>query len=301
MEQVQKRLMQILDRAAEGDRASALCDRVITAMVLANLAAVVAESVESINAAHHDALRAFEIFSVAFFTLEFAARLWSSAARFGPGQASRGRRAYLFSFHGIVDLLVILPFYLQFLLPGLDLRILRALRLIRLLKISHYSTALEDLLEAFRAERRSLGATMYLLAIALTLSSTLMYFAESEAQPDKFASIPAAMYWSLITLTTVGYGDVSPVTALGRLISVLTALVGVTTVALLTGIMASGFAEQLSRRRVSYEAELRRAYADGRIDAKEAAMLEQLQERFDLSDDQVAEMRARVERERKAR
>lgn len=295
----QRRIMQILDRAEEGDRASIICDAVIAGMVLANVAVILAQSVATLDAVHGPVFDAFETFSVAFFTIEYALRIWAAGARFGPGRAARGRRTYLFSFYGIVDLLAIAPYYLQVLVPGLDLRILRAVRLVRLLKLSHYSSAIEDLAEAIRTERRALGATLYLLAIALTLSSTMMYFAESDAQPEKFSSIPAAMYWSLITLTTVGYGDVTPVTVAGKAISVLTALLGVSTVALLTGIVASGFAEQLSRRRVIFETQLRRAYADGHIDAGEAEALARLQERFDLSDDQVAEMRTRVERERK--
>ena len=293
----QLRTMQILNPAETGDRASAICDAIVTAMVLANIAVITAESVAELDADYHGFFTGFEVFSVTFFTAEFLLRLWAAGARFGPGRAWDGRKNYLFGFYGIVDFLAIAPFYLQVLMPGLDLRILRAVRLIRLLKISHYSSALEDLFEAIKAERRAFGATLYLLAIALTLSSTLMYFAENEAQPEKFASIPLAMYWSAITLTTVGYGDVSPVTVLGKAISVFTAFMGVSTVAMLTGIIASSFADQLSRRRVIFESQLRRAYEDGEIDAREAEALDRLKERFDLSDEQVEQMRIKVERE----
>ena len=295
MNNLQRRTMEILDKGEDGDRASIWSDRVITLMVVLNVIAVVLETVDWFEAMGHDVFLNFERFSVAFFSLEFALRLWSAGARFGAGQAWQGRRAYLLSFGGIVDIVAILPFYLQFLFPGLDLRVLRILRLVRLLKLSHYSTAIEDLVEAVRAERRAFGATLYLLSIALTLTSALMFYAEGEAQPEKFASIPQAMYWSAITLTTVGYGDVSPVTPIGRVISVFTAFLGVSTVAMLTGIVASSFANQVARRRVAYEAELREALKDGQISRQEEAELARLREQFDFTDRQIADMRAEVE------
>jgi voltage-gated potassium channel len=124
-----------------------------------------------------------------------------------------------------------------------------------------------------------------------------MYYAEGAAQPEKLASIPHAMYWSAITLTTVGYGDVSPVTPIGQVISVFTALLGVSTVAMLTGIVASSFANQVARRRVVYEAELREALKDGRISKAEEVELARLSERFDFTEQQLADMRAEVEEE----
>ena len=295
MSKLQRRTMEILEMGGDGDRASLWCERVITLMVVLNVIAVVLETVPALEAGARDVFLHFERFSIAFFTVEYLLRLWSAGARFGAGRAWQGRRAYLLSFGGIIDIASILPFYLQFLFPGLDLRVLRILRLVRLLKLSHYSTAIEDLVEAVRAERRAFGATLYLLAIALTLTSALMFYAEGEVQPEKFASIPHAMYWSAITLTTVGYGDVSPVTPIGRVISVLTAFLGVSTVAMLTGIVASSFATQVARRRVAYEAELREALKDGRLSRLEEAELERLRERFGFTDQQIADMRAKVE------
>ena len=294
---LQRRVMEILDKGEDGDRVSLWCDRVITVMVILNVIAVVLETVPWLEHLEHTLFVRFEIFSIAFFSIEFLLRLWSSGARFGAGRAWEGRKAYLLSFSGIVDLVSILPFYLQMLFPGLDLRVLRILRLVRLLKLSHYSSAIEDLVEAVRAERRAFGATLYLLSIALTLTSALMYYAEGAAQPEKLASIPHAMYWSAITLTTVGYGDVSPVTPIGQVISVFTALLGVSTVAMLTGIVASSFANQVARRRVVYEAELREALKDGHISKAEEVELARLSERFDFTEQQLADMRAEVEEE----
>jgi voltage-gated potassium channel len=199
-----------------------------------------------------------------------------------------------------VDFLATAPFYLQWLFPGLDMRVLRTLRLIRVLKLSHYSSAIEDLFSAIRSEARAFYATLYILLIAILLSSSLMYFAETEHQPEKFASIPDAMYWAIITLTTVGYGDVSPVTWIGKIISVITAFLGVCTVAMLTGIVASAFSNQLARRKVIFETELREAMADGELSEQEQRQLESLKLEFNLSDDQVQALMAKVGRERKS-
>jgi voltage-gated potassium channel len=182
------------------------------------------------------------------------------------------------------DLAAIAPFYLQVLLPGLDLRVLRIVRLVRVFKLSHYSSAIEDLIHAIEGEKRSFIAALYLLLIVLLLFGSLMYFAEHSAQPDKFGSIPQSLYWAAITLTTVGYGDVSPMTWVGQVIAVMTAFMGVCTVALLTGIVANAFANQLARRSAIFEAELRQALKDGELHEDEIARLEQMKKAFNLSD-----------------
>ena len=151
--------------------------------------------------------------------------------------------------------------------------------------MSHYSPALEDFFSAIYHERRSFFAALYLMAIALFLSSSLMYIAEFDAQPGKFSSIPQTMWWSLITLTTVGYGDVSPVTPLGKIIGAFTALMGICTVALLTGIVASAFSNQISRRRAIFEAEISSALSDGVLTDSELSHIDSLRKEFKISDD----------------
>ena len=290
------RVFQILD----GDPASAspgarIINLIITIAILLSVMVVIIESYQPLYEAEKEFFIVFERVIIAFFTLEFLLRLWARGAAYAAenGGAWRGCVSYLTSFHGIVDLLSIAPFYLQFMFPGADLRILRLLRLLRLLKVSRYNSALEDLMRAIMDERRSFVATLYILTIALTLSSALMYYVESSVQPDKLASIPHAMYWSIITLTTVGYGDISPVTPVGKVISSITALLGVSTVAMLTGIVASSFSNQLARRRRIFEKQLEEAYNDGILTAQENAMLEELKVRFGLSDEEVESMKQR--------
>lgn len=297
MSSLRKQVHLILD----GDPATASpISRVINAiviwMIVASVLVILVESYQPIYEAQKDFFIIFERISIGFFTLEFLVRLWASGAAYDKdaGGARRGRFKYLTSFQGLVDLLAILPFYLQSLFPGIDLRILRLFRLLRLLKLSRYNSALEDLIRAILDERRAFVATLYILCVVIVLSSALMYYAEGAAQPEKLASIPHAMYWSLVTLTTVGYGDISPVTPIGKFISSVTALLGVSTVAMFAGIISSSFSNRVARRRMIFEEELAHAYQDGILTEEEDALLKELIDRFDLSDEEVSEMKKRV-------
>ena len=282
-----KRVLQILSRSSGSDRASRICDRFLSTMILLNLLAVSLESVDSLSAAYGTAFFAFEMFSVAIFGGEYALRIWSAAANEASKHRSPTKRRleYIFSFTGLIDLVAILPSLLPLLLGEVDLRWLRVLRLVRLLKISHYSSALEDLIAAIRSEKSAFGAAMYLFFIALFASSSLMYVVEHQAQPENFSSIPTTMWWSLITLTTVGYGDVSPVTPVGKIVGAMTAMMGVCVVALLTGIVATAFSNQISRRQDIFEAEIVAALSDGVITQDEMDKIASMQKELGMSDE----------------
>lgn len=286
----QRRVMEVLNKGGDQDATSRACDIFLSALILLNLAAVCLESVESINREYNSALAAFEWFSVSIFLTEYLLRIWSIAAdNRNPAKTPLGRRArYIFSFTGLIDLAAILPSILPLIMGGVDLRWLRVLRLVRLLKISHYSSALEDLFSAVYEERRSFAAALYLMAIALFLSSSMMYLAEYEVQPEHFRSIPQTMWWSLITLTTVGYGDVFPITPIGKVIGAFTALMGVCTVALLTGIVASAFSNQMARREAIFEAEINAAMSDGIVTLDEKQHIEELRERFNIPEEHAS-------------
>ena len=183
----------------------------------------------------------------------------------------------------MVDLMAISPIILTFVFPNVDLVIVRILRLMRFVKITQYNNALQDLFEAVYHERRSFFSAAYIFVLALLLSASLAYFAENEAQPEKFSSIPEAMWWSIITLTTVGYGDVSPVTAMGKVVGAVTALLGVCSVALLTGIVANAFSAQLARKRAVFENAILRALQDGVISSSERDYLHKIRDEFNLT------------------
>ena len=282
---IQKRTSQLLSKGNVADKPSQYVDMILFILIVLNIAAVCLESVKHIGNEYKVAFNAFEFFSVVIFSIEYVLRVWSAPARNDLGNSTNiiKRMKYIFSFTGLIDFLAIIHSILPYFFGGLDLRWLRVLRLLRLLKISNYSSALEDFFSAIKADWRSFSAALYLMVIALFLSSALMYIAEHDSQPEKFSSIPETMWWGLITLTTVGYGDVSPVTPLGKIIGAFTAIMGVCTVALLTGIVASAFANQRAQKAAILEAEISQALSDGVISDDEAQKIEKLRKELNLS------------------
>ena len=182
----QQRVFEIIEKGQPEDRASRYCDLFLFSLIVLNLAAVCLETIDTLYTQYHLVFTTIEIVSVTIFSLEYVLRIWSrAAAPDGKHKSAFSKRmAYIFSFTGIIDLLAILPSIIPLLLGGVDLRWLRILRLMRLLKFSHYSSALEDLISAVRHESRSFVATLYLLVLALLISSSMIYVAEQAVQPE---------------------------------------------------------------------------------------------------------------------
>jgi voltage-gated potassium channel len=233
-----------------GDEDSKYFDPFIMGLILLNVAAVVLETVDSIYTPYAPLFHIFDVFSVAVFTVEYLLRVWSCTEdpRFkGPVQ---GRLRFLVTPLALVDLMAVLPFYLPFIIP--DLRFMRSMRLFRLfrvLKLARYSESLQTFVDVLRLKKEELLLMFFAIMILLVISSSLMYEAEHVAQPKAFASIPAAMWWGIVTLATVGYGDVYPITTWGKLIGSIVVLLGIGLFALPTGVLASGFAEVLAKRK----------------------------------------------------
>ena len=303
MSDLRYRVYQLLEKAEDGDRASRLVDIGLFILVSVNVLAVSLETVDSLQRAYADIFWWIEVVSVFLFTLEYGLRFWSVAASANErGMSSlKARLSYVFSPTGIIDLVAILPSLLPLLFGSIDLRWLRILRLARLFKFSHYTSALEDLISSVRRERQSFVATIYLLFLALMVSSTLIYVFEHELQPENFGSIPESMWWSFVTLTTVGYGDVVPITAAGRAIAALTALMGVCVVALLTGIVATGFSKQMAMKQSELEDEVEQAMADGYISTDEQARIDRLTRHLHLSTEEEQLLLARLKAKHAAR
>ena len=294
---MQQLVMQTLDGSAKS-RASKYVEWIITFVVLTNCTAVVLDSVPDIHASYKDFFHEFEFWSVMFFSAEYLLRAWSYGARYTKenGGAWRGRKEYMFSFFGLIDFFATAPFYIHFLFPYLDLRVLRVLRLLRILKLSNYNTALQDLFVAVKSERKAFGSALFLLVIATIVSASLMYFAEGHEQPEHFASIPAAIYWAIITITS-GYGNVEPVTRAGEFIALITGFLGVCMAAIMTGIVASAFSNQMSRKKAAFAAQIRQVLADGAVSAAESDVLLRMQRQFRLSDAVVMQMMADARKE----
>lgn len=244
-----RRVFEIVEEAAPGDRASYIFDWCLITLISLNIAAVILETVPSIHDAYAAEFHWFEVVSVAIFTIEYVLRMWvapehPSLKRLGPLKA---RLRYAVSFSALIDLAAVLPFYLAAIL-GIDLRVLRVLRLLRFLKLMRYSSALMTMQRVIIDERRALLASLLIMLGLLIVASTAMYYAERHIQPEVFGSIPAAMWWGLATLTTVGYGDIVPVTLIGKMIGGVVMLLGLGMFALPIGILATGFTQEVHRR-----------------------------------------------------
>jgi len=240
----------ILEPAGAGDRASRAFDIFIIALIGLNVLAMVLETVDSI---HQISPRFFEIFewvSVLIFSVEYVLRIWSCTSDPTYAAPVRGQVRFALSPMAMIDLLAVLPFYLPFV--GVDLRFVRAVRLFRLFrvaKLGRYSRALRTLGRVLADKKEELGVTLFVLILLLLLASCLMYFAEHDTQPEAFSSIPAAMWWGVATLTTVGYGDICPVTGTGKTVAGVIALLGIGMFALPTGILGAGFVEEIQKRK----------------------------------------------------
>ncbi len=244
-----RRIYEIIEVGHGDSRASRIFDGVIVGLILLNIAAFVAETVPALSAAYGPYFWAFEVFSVAVFSVEYGLRLWTAVEvpflKRLPPWTARLKLALRPAL--LIDLAAILPFFLGMFF-NIDLRVLRALRLLRFFKLSRYSPAMHTLLRVLANERRALiGAGLLLLTVVL-FASTGIYYIEGRVQPDKFGSVPDAAWWAIATLTTVGYGDVAPMTPLGKFFGSFVMVTGLCILALPVAIISAGFAQELGRR-----------------------------------------------------
>ena len=301
MSTLRRRVHEILDQTAEGDRIGRLVSAGLIALIAANVAAVIIESEPWLDATYRSWLHAFEVVSILTFTAEYALRVWS-AVEGDHGRYRRpiiGRLRYAVTPLALVDLMVIVPFYLVALIP-VDLRFMRVFRLFAVFKLTRYQPSMRLLASVLRDEAKPVAAALFVLAMLLIAASSLAYMAENQAQPEKFGSIPDAMYWAITTMTTVGYGDVVPVTPWGKLLAGAIGVIGIGMVALPAGLLASGFSEQLHQRRREFEAAVDRILASGTIGPEEGDEIRAFRDRLGLSDHQAAEIVRLLAHQRRA-
>ena len=248
---VKKRVHKILAVAGEDDLPSRTFDIFIVVLILVNLIAVILKTVQAVSARYGVLLKNIEIVSVTIFTVEYVLRIWTCTAEERYRRPAIGRFRFALTPLPVIDLLAILPFYLPMLIP-FDLRFLRILRLVRvfrMFKMARYFESLTILANVFKAKKEELVITAFIVMILLILVSSLTYFVEYESQPEAFSSIPQAMWWGIATFSTVGYGDVYPVTPVGKILGAIASLLGIGMFALPTGIIASGFSDEMRKRR----------------------------------------------------
>lgn len=245
---IKRRAFEVVDVAEDGDRISKILDLIIMILILINVISVIVATFP-ISEAVQEIFDYIEIVSVIIFTVEYILRMWTSEYLYPNLSPLKARLRYCVSFMAIIDLFAILPFYLPFIIP-VDLRVLRILRVVRLIRIfkfHRYTSALSTIGQVFKDKASLIISSMIVVVFLLLIASVLMYDIENEAQPDKFENAFSGLWWAFVTLTTVGYGDIYPITTLGKFLGMIISLLGIGLVAVPTGIISAGFIEQVDK------------------------------------------------------
>ncbi len=252
-------------------------------LIFANVIAIVASSEEIIDKKFNGFFEIFEVFSLVVFTIEYVLRVWVSVENKKKNRSHPvwGRIRYMFTPMAVVDFLAIAPSFFMFL--GVDFLILRALRLVRIFKLTRYSRSMGLLITVLKQEADTVISAIFILLILIVISATGMFLVEGDVQPEEFGSIPRALWWATVTLTTVGYGDVVPITPLGRMLGIVIVITGIGMAALPAGIMASGFTSEINRRRERFKAKVMDRIIDGKLLQKDRLWLDNLRNELGIS------------------
>lgn len=283
---IKQKIFAVLQPDRGGSVFSRLFDWTITALILASVVSVFAATFDLPDGVS-EALASFEAFASIVFTVEYLLRIWTADMLYPKMSPWAARCRYVLSFMAIVDLLAILPFWLPKVFPGsmLGMRALRLVRLLRILKLNRYFDAMKSLGEVVACKRRELIGSVFFVGLLMMVSSLLMYAAEHDAQPQVFQNAFSGLWWAVCTLTTVGYGDIYPVTVLGRVLGAAIALSGVAALAIPTGIITSGLMERVNRKEIKDEA----AERAGK-DAEHDRLLQEQREMLKTLTEQVAKL-----------
>ena len=250
---IKKRTHEILEVSRPNDKASRAVDIGLMCLILINVALIIADTFDL--PPHAVKIGGIvETISVVIFTIEYILRLWVADLSYPELPPFRARLKYIRSFAAVIDLVSLLPSFISAMSANfMILRMLRVLRLLRAFKLNRYTHALHDIGEVFRKKASQLISSMLVVSFLMVISSVLMYDAEHEAQPEVFDNALSGLWWAIATLTTVGYGDIYPVTAIGRVMSAIIALLGIGLVAVPTGIITAGFSEHISQKQAEAE------------------------------------------------
>lgn len=251
MQAVRKRIYEIIAEPPEGDRLGNFVTGAILVLIAVNVTVGVLETVDALHSRYASFFYWFEFVSVVIFTIEYLLRIWGCTSQASFSNPIGGRMKYASQPMSVIDFLAIAPFYLQFLLPsGMDLRFVRVLRLFRLFRLFRMAslvTAINTVRNVFVSKKEQLSIAVVVLMLVVVLSASLMYLVEGSQPNSKFTSIPQSMWWSMVTVTTIGYGDMYPETSVGQLLGAIIAFVGVCVFALPVAILGAGFIEELGK------------------------------------------------------
>jgi voltage-gated potassium channel len=248
---IKKKVFNLVVKGSHGSKLNLYFDYFIMTLILLSVVSIILETIPDINSSFGNILIGFNAFSIIIFTIEYLLRIYVSDLTYPSSNRLKSAFKFIFSGYGIIDLLAILPFYLPFFIK-IDLRFIRVIRLIRffrVLKINRYNKSLSLIAAVIREKKTELAITGFVALLIILLASFAIYHVEGHVQPDKFPNVIASLWWAIATLTTVGYGDVYPVTAIGKVISGVIAVLGIGLVALPTGIIGAGFMEQVDKQK----------------------------------------------------
>lgn len=248
---IKKRVFEIISKAENGDLASQIFDWSIMALIALSIISIILESFAGIYQKWHSVFQVFETITVVVFTVEYILRVWTADLLYP--ESKHPRLKYVFSFMALIDLLAILPFYLPFISADLRflrmMRLFRLFRLLRVFKLGRYFEALQIIVKVIKTSGPQLIMSVALCVFVMLFSAIIMYTVENPVQPEQFPNVISSLWWAICTLTTVGYGDVYPITHIGRFLASVISLVGIGIIAIPTGIIAAGFNQVISKER----------------------------------------------------
>lgn len=252
---IKKRVFEIINKAEDGDRASQIFDWSIMALIALSIISIILESFAGIYERWHSVFQVFEVITVVVFTAEYFLRIWTADLLYP--ESKHPRLKYIFSVMAIIDLLAILPFYVPFISADLRflrmMRLFRLFRLLRVFKLGRYFEALQIIVKVIKTSGPQLIMSVAICFFVMLFSAIIMYTVENPVQPEQFPNVISSLWWAICTLTTVGYGDVYPITHIGRLFASVISLVGIGIIAIPTGIIAAGFNQVISREKEESE------------------------------------------------
>lgn len=248
---IKKRVFEIISKAEDGDWASKIFDWSIMILIALSIISIILESFANIYEKYHSVFQVFEVITVVVFTIEYLLRIWTADLLFP--EAKHPHLKYIFSFMAIIDLLAILPFYVPFISADLRflrmMRLFRLFRLLRVFKLGRYFEALQIIVKVIKTSGPQLIMSVVICFFVMLFSAIIMYTVENPVQPEQFPNVISSLWWAICTLTTVGYGDVYPITHVGRFFASLISLVGIGIIAIPTGIIAAGFNQVITREK----------------------------------------------------
>ena len=285
---LRQKVYALVNETPDSGKLHEIFEFIIVIWVLISVASVILESVDSINYYFHVEFIIIDTIAVAIFSTEFLMRIYSCTEDPKYQHWLAGRINFSRQLSSLIDIVAIAPFFLESLLDHLfDLRFLRVFRLMRLFKLGRHSAATKSLFYVIQREWPVMKAAIFIMLMLVMLAACLGYLFEHEAQPDKFENIPQSIYWAVITLASVGYGDISPVTPAGRTITIILALLGIGIFAIPAAILASAFSDQLRIERETMKQELYEMLGDGKISAEERTIIDAEAKRLHLSKAEV--------------